>query len=73
MQGKTFSVSKATSNVDRFVKSEPQFVKEESPFLTSLFKADEIAGMSGEQIQESGVDCPPFHCGCRDTIVAQLD
>ena len=73
LQGKRFSVSRAIGSVDSLVQSDPQFVRQESPFLTSLFKKPEdMAALTGEQLQDKGWHLVPAHPACRDTIVAVL-
>lgn len=73
LQGKQFSVTIASDKVVEFVKSDPSSVKYASPFITSLYKKPEMmADLTGAQLQAAGIQTPPFHCGCRDTIVAVL-
>lgn len=73
LQDKRFSITKAVKQVEQFVVSDPAYVPLDSPFITSVFKnADDIKNLTGEELQAKGIHYPPFHCGCRDTIVAVL-
>ena len=76
MQGKTFSVSVAMDKVKDAVGTDPETVKGVTPFATSVFKGadgvDRLKSLTGDEIQMEGVDAPPFHCGCRDVVVAEL-
>lgn len=73
LQGKKFSVVKAVSSVDSLAQSDPQFVRQEAPFLTTLIsKPEDLTNMTGTQIQDLGWSLVPAHPACRDTIVAVL-
>lgn len=73
LQGVTFSVKRALNKIDNMVNSDPSFVSVDSPFVTSVFKKPEdLEGLTGDQLQDKGIDTPPFHSNCRDTIVAIL-
>lgn len=73
MQGKRFSVAKAIKHVEGFVNSDPEYLSDYSPFVTGLFKdAEVVKTMSGEELQDKGLGITPFHCNCRDTLVAVL-
>lgn len=73
LQGLTFSVKTAMDNFDSRFNVEPESVGEVSPFLTSIFKKPEdMAGLSGQELQDRGFTLVPAHCFCRDKIVAVL-
>lgn len=76
LQGKKFSVSKAFEKIEKATQSEPELIKEDTPFATSVFAGqegiDELEGLTAEEIQDKGIDAPPFHPNCRDTIVADI-
>ena len=74
MDGMIFDVQKAFDRIDRIVKSFPDFVKSEKPFITNLYggKAglDALTELDSEQIQASGIDTPSYHPSCRCMVVA---
>lgn len=73
MQGKTFSVSRAVNSINNLVKSEPELVGMDSPFITAIYKKpDDMKELTGDQLQDAGVTTPPFHSHCRDVLVAIL-
>lgn len=72
MQGKTFSVSKAVDTISSMLKVAPELVGSESPFITAIYKKpDDMKDLSGEDLQLAGVTVPPFHCHCRDQVIAK--
>lgn len=74
LQDKRFSITQAVKQVEQFVVSDPAYVPLDSPFITSVFKnAEDMKDLTGEELQAKGIHYPPFHCGCRDTVVAILN
>ncbi len=74
MQGKVLSVDKMITHVEEYTKSDPQFVKYDSPFINSVFKKPEdMKGLSGEELQAKGIHASPFHSNCRCTVVAVIE
>lgn len=76
MQGKKFSVSKAQSQVDDFVKSDPSQLPLNNQMLNKVFKGDEgvkkLKESSNDELMNLGVALPSFHMNCRDVVVADL-
>lgn len=73
MQGKKFSVSTAMNAVSNSVISDPAIVGLDSPFITSVYKKPEdMVNLTGAEMQSAGIQYPPFHGHCRDTVVAVL-
>jgi len=71
LQGKQFSVTRAITKLNKTIEGDPNIISDTAPFITSLFKnADEIVGLTSEQLQDQGIDTPPFHPNCRDRIIA---
>lgn len=73
LQDKKFKISTSIKQIEKFVKSDPADLPDDSPFVTAIFKnADTIKNLTGEELQAKGLMYPPFHPYCRDTIVAVL-
>lgn len=76
MQGKKFSVSKAQSQVDDFVKSDPSQLPLSNQLLNSVFKGEEgvkkLRESTNDELMTLGVALPSFHMNCRDVVVADL-
>lgn len=73
MQGRTFSLKIALDKVVEETKSTPAGVSTVAPFVTSVWKDPEVmAKLSDDEIQQAGIDTPPFHPFCRDQVVAIL-
>jgi hypothetical protein len=73
MQGRRFSVVDVAAKVDDIVSSDPEFVADDSPFLTSVFKkASDMKGLTDVEIYGKGISLPPFHCHCRDIVIAVI-
>lgn len=73
MQGRRFKVSTAFDRVDQNVRSSPEFVGVDSPFITSVYKnPEDLDDLSDLELQQNGIDLPPYHPHCRDRIVAVL-
>lgn len=66
MHGKTFPVSAMAGVRDELMAaSQPEDVKGVSPWLS----AEEIAGMSEDELIAAGFVMPPFHWSCRSRTV----
>lgn len=72
LNGKIFDVSVAVKKLDLVNTTEPGYIGAIDPFITSRFKAADLAGLSAEDIQKSGVSMVQIHPGCRGTVVAVL-
>ena len=73
MQDRVFSVKTTIKSFESLYSGDAELIKETKPFITSVFKtADDIKGLSDEQIQQQGISAPPYHPNCRDVIVAKL-
>ena len=73
MHGKVLSLTTAMNNVQSMVSSDPQIVKADVPFITSVFKnAEDMQNLTGDQLQARGIHANPFHPHCRGTVVAVL-
>lgn len=74
MQGRRFKINTAFTKMDQVVRSNPEIIGIDSPFITSLYKdPEELDNLSDEDLQQAGIDLPPFHPHCRDRIVAVFD
>lgn len=74
MQGKRFSVTTVSEKIQEIVSREPEFVADDSPFITSVFKDPSvIADMSSSDLLLRGVSIPPYHCHCRDLVIAVME
>lgn len=73
LQNTVFSVSKAVNRLKDTVNSDPEYIGVDSPFVNSIFKkAEEMEGLTADQLQDKGIGLPPFHANCRDQVVAIL-
>lgn len=73
MQGKQFSVTRASLKLDKVINSDPQLVSEDSPFLLKVIPDPvSIRELTGDQLQDQNIDLPPFHPNCRDRIIAVI-
>lgn len=81
MQGKSFEVSTSMNRVDKWLKTSPESLDKNSPFLTGIVDSkglsdeqitEKVKNMSSKDIQLAGAEMPPFHPRCRDVIVAVL-
>jgi hypothetical protein len=72
LQGKEFTVAVSKANILHLATSDPDSVDSVAPFIVGKVSPDEISTKTGEELQALGYDLPPFHCNCRDTIVAVL-
>lgn len=69
LNGKQFTTAKAVSKIERAINSSTRDIGKESPFATSI-PLEEFEQMETEQIQNRGIDTPPYHCHCRGRVVA---
>lgn len=76
LQGKRFKVDLAFQQAEKVTKFFPEFVAEQSPFVTSVYGGadglERFINASEDQLQASGVAIPPYHPHCRDVIIAVL-
>lgn len=73
MQGKTFSVSKGMDLIKDMLDTDPESIGVVNPFVSSKFKKPEmIANLTGEELQASGINTPPYHPSCRDRAIAVI-
>lgn len=73
MQGKVFSVTKGIELIKDMLDTDPESVGVVNPFVSSKFKKpEEIANLTGEELQASGINTPPFHPSCRDKATPVL-
>lgn len=74
MDGKTFSVTSAMDKVKEMIAGAPSDVGSYAPFITTLLKgrnSEDIARMTGEELQELGFLGFTPHANCRCKIVKQ--
>lgn len=67
MNGTTFQVDEAASNIDTFAKENLM------PNFATSFKLDEFQKMDSKTKMSNGVFSPPFHPFCRGRLVAVID
>ena len=73
MQGQQFDVEAAAGKYDALSFS-TDTLPDQFPFLTAIGKdADAIGKMSSDELQAAGIDLPPYHPACRDSIIAVLE
>jgi hypothetical protein len=73
LQGKEFTLAKATTAIKDLAASDPANVKSVSKFVTARVTAEEAASSTAEELEAAyGEIIPPLHPNCRDTIVAIL-
>lgn len=73
MNGKRFSVAESYSKVENLNFGDGSILKEQFPFVTSVFKKPEdMDGLSASELSARGISMPPYHPSCRGTIVAVL-
>lgn len=73
LQGRTFNVTLASTQAERMVSTGPGSIGEVRPFVGKVFKnAAEMAALTDEAIQKSGIALPAYHPSCRDVIVADI-
>lgn len=70
LQGKVFEVAAARDKISRVVDADVDSIGVVAPFATSQFKPDDLKSMDGAALQASGIDTPPFHPHCRDSVIA---
>ena len=70
VQGKQFKVSKAMTTINAEVQASVDSVGELKPFLVSGVKSDQVANLTGADLQALGFDAPPYHPSCRDVVIA---
>ncbi len=69
LNGKTFEVSNAVSNIKKEIESKPEDVGLVSPFATQ-FPIFEFEKLDSKGISELGILKPPFHPNCRGVLAA---
>ena len=53
--------------------TDPESIGVVNPFVSSKFKKPEmIANLTGEQLQDEGINTPPYHPSCRDRAIAVI-
>lgn len=73
MNGKTFSISRTYERVENLDFGDGSGMRNEFPFATSVFKnPEDMQGMTPLELQQAGLDMPPYHPACRGTIVASI-
>ena len=73
LNGKIFSVTKEVTRLKETVNSDPEYVGVDAPFVTSIFKkAEDMEGLTSDELQDKGIGLPPQHANCRGTIIAVL-
>ena len=73
LQGKEFTLVKATTAIKDLAASDPANVKSVSKFVTARVTAEEAASSTAEELEAAyGEIIPPLHPNCRDTIAAIL-
>lgn len=74
MQGKVFSVKKGMRLIKDTLDTDVESVGVVHPFINSKFKKpEEIENLTGEDLQNFGINTPAFHPNCRDRVVPLLD
>lgn len=76
MNGKEFSVPASRARIVQVSKSEPSSVPRVTPFVSSIFKTDELDQLDdltgADLLSEHGIFAPPYHGNCRTQIIAIL-
>ncbi|MCB9047606.1 MAG: hypothetical protein H6550_15845, partial [Chitinophagales bacterium] len=76
MDGQVFSVQEAYTAVEKAMHGQPQAIKYDLPFVTSVYGGrdgvERFKQLAPAQIQASGIHIPPSHGHCRCVIVAVL-
>lgn len=76
MNGKIFSVPASRARILKVSKSQPSSVPRVTPFVSSVFKTDELDeldDLTGEDLLSThGIFAPPYHGNCRTQILAIL-
>lgn len=70
LQGYRFSIEKEMNKFERVFNAGPASVASESPFISSVLKAEDLAGKTGKDLQKMGIGIPPYHPACRDIVIA---
>lgn len=76
MNGKVFSVPASRARILKVTKSKPSSVPNVTPFVSSVFKTnelDQLDDLTGEDLLSNhGIFAPPYHGNCRTQILAIL-
>jgi len=74
MQGRRFLVTDVAAKIDKIVGDSPEFVADDSPFVTSVFKTpNDMKGLTDSEMFDRGIHAPPFHPNCRDLVVPIIE
>lgn len=75
MNGRVFSLAPAYNQMTKATQGMPLLVKEDTPFITSVFKGNDglqrLIGMDSGQVQALGIAVPPYHGHCRCMAVVE--
>ncbi|MBP7279403.1 MAG: hypothetical protein KBA11_08325 [Sedimentibacter sp.] len=69
MVGREFNVKKSVTRMEAAIDAGPKYLPISKPFLTSKYKSDDLKDVDSADIQNLGVELPPYHCSCRHRIV----
>jgi hypothetical protein len=76
MLGRVFKVETEMRRINNIIASGDEDIAKFSPFITSRYGTNEgyaaLKASTDEQVQQSGMAAPPFHCLCRHRIVAEF-